>query len=553
MSLPYGLAYYIRTLDIRHRLVGYRHDTCGRIYFSSKRLNFCPECGRGGTIEKVSLLRHGGVGSIDSISIVRDLPKGMEWVGNRAVGIVIIDYEGIKVSVPTEFTDIDIPSKVPFQTHKWIGKNVEPTVRILDYNPEGAIYYGVKFRPIPPEKKIQRPFTEKLVECKNPGIASIGVCLPRYRTSAEEMARAYHIDPNYILKGLGVQKVSVPGWDQDTGTFAMDAAFDALSKLPREIIDTIGMIVVGSESKPYSVKPTATNVLSYVGAPHDIICYDAEFACIAAGMQIKPAISMIKTGEIDTALIIGADVSQGFPGDPLDLDTGAGGVCFVVSKYNVILEYLNMKTHAGDHPDFARRKHHIYPFHGYSLTGDPSYFAFQEAAINAALKACDLKPEDISAATFHQPNYNFEFKEVRKYGFDIESRKKRGMKPVIIGKPVIQIGNTYSAATMFGLAEIINEEYHDFDLSEEEARKMGFENPKEPRITLQEGDLVLTGWYGSGAAGGCGIFKITSLYPKYREATNSFSYLITISGEIGGIRKVSLLTRYFAKDMIKKS
>lgn len=553
MSSPYGLAYYIRTLDIRHRLVGYRHDTCGRIFFSSKRINFCPECGRGGIIERISLLDHGGSGIIDSISVIRDLPKGLEWVGNRAVGLVEIEYEGTKVKVPTEFTDFDIPSKVEFRTYDWIGKPVEPTVRILDYNPEGAIYYGVKYKPVPLEKKIQRPFTKELVECENPGIASIGISLPRYRTSAEEMARAYHLDPNYIKKGLGVKEVSVPGWDQDTGTFAMDAAFDAISKLPNEIIKTIGMIVVGSESKPYSVKPTATNVLSYVGAPQDSICYDAEFACIAAGMQIKPAISMIKTGDIETALIIGADVSQGMPGDPLDLDTGAGGVCLVISKYNVILEYVNMKTKVGDHPDFARRKHHIYPFHGYGLTGDPSYFAFQEGAINNTLKACGLKPADISAATFHQPNYNFEWKEIKKFGFDLESRKKQGQKPVILGTPVIQIGNTYSAATMLGLAQIINEKYHEFEISEEEARQMGFDDPQNPRLSLGEGDIVLTGWYGSGAAGGCAIFKVTSLYQKYQEVTDSFSDVLNVSGEIGGNRRVSLLARYFAKDMIKKS
>ena len=127
-----------------------------------------------------------------------------------------------------------------------------------------------------------------------------------------------------------------------------------------------------------------------MGIKKDIICYDAEFACIAAGMQIKNVIALIKTGEIDTALIIGADVSQGSPGDPLDLDTGAGGVCLVISKYNVILEYVGMNFHVGDHPDFARRKHQIYPFHGYALTGNPSYFAYQGEAVRKTLKNLNI-------------------------------------------------------------------------------------------------------------------------------------------------------------------
>ncbi len=544
----YGLPYYTRTRDIRHRLIGYKHSECGKIFFSSKIKQICPECGRGGTINTVSLVQDG---VIDAISISRESQIGLEWVKNKAVGIIKIDFDGSEVRIPTELTDIDIPANKIFSVQEWIGKEVEPTMRILDNNPDGAIYYGVKFKPKPINRKKQIPFTDKLIECKNPGIASIGVSIPRYKTTAQNMAKHLNIDPNYILKGLGVKEVTVPNWDQDTSTLAMDAAADALSLLPPEIVETIGMIVVGSESKPYSVKPSATNVMSYVGAPENIIVYDAEFACIATGMQIKPAISMIKTGEIDTALLIGADVAQGSPGDPLDLDTGAGAVCMVISKYNVILEYLTMNTHVGDHPDFARRKYQNYPFHGHAFTGNPSYFAYQEAAINKTLKMMNIDLKEIVAATFHQPNYNFEKKEVQKYKLDDKSRIEAGLKPCVIGKPVIYLGNTYSAATMFGLAEIVNEPEHAIKIDKETAKKVGFENPDNPTIKLMEGDKILTGWYGSGAGGGCAIFEVTELYKKYLNNIYPFSQRLHNPDEITGKKYISLIKRYFAKDMIK--
>jgi len=546
----YGLPYYTRTRDIRHKLIGYVHSECGKVFFSSKIRQICPECGRGGSIDRVSLITEG---IIDSISISRQTQIGLEWVRNRAVGIVEVEYNNCKVKIPTEFTDIDVPIDKRFPVHEWIGRKVEPTMRILDYNPEGAIYYGVKFKPIPPNKNVPTPFTNKLVECESPGIASIGISIPRYRTTAENMAKHLSISPNYIKKGLGVEEVTVPAWDQDTGTLAMDAAADALSILPLEIIDTIGMIVVGSESKPYSVKPTATNVLSYIGAPENCIVYDAEFACIATGMQIKPAIALIKSGEIETALLIGADVAQGSPGDPLDLDTGAGAVCFVVSKYNVILKYLTMNTHVGDHPDFARRKYQNYPFHGHAFTGHPSYFAFQEAAINKTLRQANISPDELAAATFHQPNFNFEKKEILKYRLDDKNRIERGLKPCIIGKPVIYMGNTYSAATMFGLAEIVNEPEHFLKIDEETAKKLGFEDPKNPSLKLQEGDKILTGWYGSGAGGGCALFEVTDLYKDYIKYVYPFSQILHNKDEKNGTGKkyVSLLKRYFSKDMIK--
>jgi hydroxymethylglutaryl-CoA synthase len=348
-----------------------------------------------------------------------------------------------------------------------------------------------------------------------------------------------------------VDEVSVPAWDQDTGTFAIDAALDAISRLPPEFIKTIGMIVVGSESKPYSVKPTATNIQSFLGIDEDIICYDAEFACIAAGMQIKSAISLIKSGEIDSALIIGADVSQGKPGDPLDMDTGAGGACFVFSKYNVILEYIGMHYSVGDHPDFMRRAGCAYPLHGYGLTGTPSYFAYQEAAINKTLKKYNINIDHIKAATFHQPNYNFLKKEVKKYGLDSGARMEKELKPCIIGDPVRKIGNTYSAATMLGMAAIVNEPRHYFDIEEVTAKHLGFENPAKPSMQLEPKDIILAGWYGSGAAGGCVLFQVTENYPSYIECTIPFSRRLTKADYMGGKKYVSLLTRYFRKNMIK--
>ncbi len=544
----YGLPHYIQTVEIRHRLIGYIHKQCGEIFFSSKKREFCPRCGKVGQIEKISLV-HEGV--IDTISINREKKKE-KWIGNRAVGIVQIEINGKIVRVPTEFSDIIIPNEVPFLHNKWINQPVEPTARILDHNPEGAIYYGIKFSPVLTSREIQFPFINKLIESKRPGISSIGISLPRYRTTSDEIALAFHIDPNYIKKGLGVEEVSVPAWDQDTGTLAIDSALDAVSRLPSEFIKTIGMIVVGTESKPYSVKPTATNVQSFLGINDDIICYDAEFACIAAGMQIKSAIALIQSGEIDSALIIGADVSQGKPGDPLDMDTGAGGACFVISKYNVILEYIGMHFTVGDHPDFARRAGCPYPFHGYGLTGAPSYFAYQESAINKTLQKYNISPDHIKAATFHQPNYNFLKKEVEKYGLDLESRIKKELKPCIIGDPVRKIGNTYSAATMLGLAAIVNEPKHYFhQIDEKTAKHLGFENYREPTLKLEPKDIILAGWYGSGAAGGCVLFKVTDYYPDYVECTIPFSRRLTKADVIGGKKYVSLLTRYFHKGMIK--
>ncbi len=150
-----------------------------------------------------------------------------------------------------------------------------------------------------------------------PGIVGYGAYIPRYRIRVEQIAPVWGADAPSYKRGLMLREKSVPAPDQDTLTISVEAAKNALKRAG--ICPTkIGAVYVGSESHPYAVKPTGTAVAEAIGAVPDCHCADLEFACKAGSESMFIAFSHVKSGEVEYALGIGADTSQGAPGDALE-------------------------------------------------------------------------------------------------------------------------------------------------------------------------------------------------------------------------------------------
>ncbi|HDY74693.1 MAG TPA: hydroxymethylglutaryl-CoA synthase, partial [Euryarchaeota archaeon] len=102
-----------------------------------------------------------------------------------------------------------------------------------------------------------------------------------------------------------------------------------------------------------------------------------------------------------------------------------------------------------DTPDFWRREGEPYPRHGGRFTGSPAYFKHVISATTGLLKKTDLSPGDFDYAVFHQPNGKFPRTAAKNLGFTKEQIER--------GLLVERIGNTYSGATMLGLARVLDE------------------------------------------------------------------------------------------------
>lgn len=281
----------------------------------------------------------------------------------------------------------------------------------------------------------------------NVGLLGYGAVIPAGRVKAATIAAAWGRDADARLP---VEEKSVPDLDEDTITMAIEAARSALLRTgdPR-IAARLGAVYIGSESKPYAVKPSGTVVAEALGASRFVSAADFEFACKAGTEALRAAFALVGAGMSDTALAAGIDAAQGKPGDPLEYTAAAGGAAFVVGRAEEGVAVLEGScSYVSDTPDFFRRQHLHYPEHGHRFTGEPAYFEHVRAASKRLLDDLGRQPADYRFAVFHQPNPKFMRKAAKDLGFS-----KDQAAPAAV---VDRIGNTYSGASLLGLAAALD-------------------------------------------------------------------------------------------------
>jgi hydroxymethylglutaryl-CoA synthase, putative len=279
------------------------------------------------------------------------------------------------------------------------------------------------------------------------GIVSYGAYIPRYRISPKEIGRIWGVDGTAMGKGLLIHQKSVPSPDEDVITIATEAARSMMSRVDVDPKD-IGAMYVGSESHPYAVKPSGTVVAEAIEATPNMTAADLEFACKAGTAGIQACMGLVGSGMVKYGVAIGADTSQGAPGDALEYSASAGGAAYLIGSENIIAKINRTLSFTTDTPDFWRRESQPYPSHGGRFTGEPAYFRHITSAAKMMFDAMGTKPEDYTYAVFHQPNGKFPTRIAKELGFLPEQIEQGLLTP--------HIGNTYSGAVPIGLASVLD-------------------------------------------------------------------------------------------------
>jgi hydroxymethylglutaryl-CoA synthase len=321
------------------------------------------------------------------------------------------------------------------------------------------------------------------------GIVGYGSYVPRFRIKADDIAHQWGADAEAYKRGLLLEEKTVPGLDEDTITISVAAAKDAVT---RAGIDPqkIGACYIGSESHPYAVKPSGTVLIDAIGAGPECHVADFEFACKAGSEAMFVAYSHVKSGEMEYALGIGADTSQGAPGDALEFTASAGGAAYIMGARDVAAEITCTYSFTSDTPDFWRREGEFYPRHAGRFTGEPAYFHHVLGATRGILDKAGRKPSDFRYAIFHMPNGKFPLRVGKTLGFEREQLEQ--------GWVVNLMGNTYSGSSPTGLASCLD--------------------------VAKPGDQILITSFGSGAGSDSFILRCTdrlaeiqNLAPKVRD------------------------------------
>jgi len=306
------------------------------------------------------------------------------------------------------------------------------------------------------------------------GIVGFRSYVPRHRIKVEEIAKIWGADAPAFKKGLMLREKSVPTPDQDTITMSVEASRHALR---RAGIDPqkIGAIYIGSESHPYAVKPSGTVVAEAIGATPEIHCADFEFACKAGSEGMFVAMSLVKAQQVEYALGIGADTSQGAPGDALEYSASAGAAAFLFGHTKLLAVCEDSYSYMTDTPDFWRREYQFYPRHAGRFTGEPAYFKHVLACGRGLMKKSGTTPDDFEWFVCHQPNGKFPMRAAKELGFPKEKVEQGWLCPTL--------GNTYSGSSPMGLAAILD--------------------------VAKPGDRILMVSYGSGSGSDGFIWRVT--------------------------------------------
>jgi hydroxymethylglutaryl-CoA synthase len=240
------------------------------------------------------------------------------------------------------------------------------------------------------------------------------------------------------------------------------------------------------------VKPSGTVVAEAIGATPEIHCADFEFACKAGSEGMFVAFGLVTAGQVKYGVGIGADTSQGAPGDALEYAASAGAAAFIFGEGDTVAEVEHTYSYMTDTPDFWRREYEHYPKHGGRFTGEPAYFHHTLSCAKGLMEKAGLTPNDIAYAIFHQPNGKFPQRAGHKLGFTDEQMEPGWLSP--------RLGNTYSGASPIGLTSTL-------DIAE-------------------PGQLILMVSYGSGSGSDGFIYRTTDRLPEVQDlARKTTDYL----------------------------
>ncbi|HWY11135.1 MAG TPA: hydroxymethylglutaryl-CoA synthase, partial [Bacteroidia bacterium] len=152
------------------------------------------------------------------------------------------------------------------------------------------------------------------------------------------LANARGYDVAHMKKELMVEKRGVnPPWE-DTVTMAVNAAKPMLTK---EDIDSIGLLILATETGLDHEKSLSSWVFHYLGLPSACRHFEIKIACYSGTAALKMAVSWLSSGMVkkgQKALVITTDESLNSIHKPWEYVCGGGSVALLVSDKPDFLE-----------------------------------------------------------------------------------------------------------------------------------------------------------------------------------------------------------------------
>lgn len=176
------------------------------------------------------------------------------------------------------------------------------------------------------------------------GIDSIAFDLPKIHLPIKVLAENRNIEPEKLIKGLGLYKMSFPDVHQDVITFAANAVFKLIEQEnlnPREI----ARIYVGTESAVDSSKPVASYITTLLeqqfgeGTFNHCDTLDMTFACIGAVDALQTTLDFIRLNPTKKAIVVATDNAKYDLNSTGEYTQGAGAIAMLITANPRVLAF----------------------------------------------------------------------------------------------------------------------------------------------------------------------------------------------------------------------
>ncbi len=167
------------------------------------------------------------------------------------------------------------------------------------------------------------------------GIDALSFYVPEAYLPLDVLAERQGIDPAKFARGIGQEKIAMPGHDEDIVTLGAEAARPILDAHGRDGIDTV---LFATESGIDQSKAAGVYAHALLGLPDNCRHVELKHACYGATAALQMALGLVARKPGRKVLIIASDVARYDLESSAEATQGAGAVAMLITANPRILE-----------------------------------------------------------------------------------------------------------------------------------------------------------------------------------------------------------------------
>ncbi len=284
------------------------------------------------------------------------------------------------------------------------------------------------------------------------GLSAMSFYTPHRYIELAELAEHHGIDPAKFSKGIGQEKIALPGHDEDIVTMAAEAAKPIIDRYGTDGIDTL---LFATETGVDQSKSAGIYLHGLLGLPANMRNVELKQACYSATVALQMACAHVARKPDRKVLVIASDVAR------YDLDSsgeatqGAGAVAMLVTANPTLLEIGTVSgLFTEDIMDFWRPNHRRTPL----VDGKYSALRYLNALVEAwrDYQANGGKSYDqFSRFCYHLPFSRMGEKAHRHLAKEVKTSvdMDQALPGMIYNR---QIGNSYTASVYLAILSALD-------------------------------------------------------------------------------------------------